>query len=171
MFPLLKIQFLDNDTFYLARLRYDADNRLHVAFGNQEDMEHALSLLPCKLNEINLSNNMIECTHDEQYLYTVIESNYEIVLTNDKKDKVTKKEKSKVDKNENLVLIQEITANISVLSSELASTDYKFVKAYECSILGENYDKDELIELHSKRDQLRAQIKELQGELEKLSIQ
>lgn len=55
-----------------------------------------------------------------------------------------------------------ITGKISELTQELSTTDYKVIKAYEASLVGEPVPYD-FTEVHAKRQALRDKINELEN--------
>lgn len=59
---------------------------------------------------------------------------------------------------------EKVTAEIDRLKTELTSTDYQVIKSYEYTLTGQPSPYD-LSNLHSERQQLREQIRELEQRL------
>lgn len=59
---------------------------------------------------------------------------------------------------------QYLSEKIRKLKSKLAAEDYKIIKCYEASLLNQELPYD-IQELHDKRQSLREQINQLEGEL------
>lgn len=64
--------------------------------------------------------------------------------------------------------IAELIDKISELKYKLKSDDYIIIKLYELSLVGEVSTEYDITTLHTERDSLRAQINELEKELETL---
>ena len=67
--------------------------------------------------------------------------------------------------------IQNLESQINELKSQLASTDYIFVKCYEASLVGKTIDEYNFEELHTERQSLREQINQLETELSALETE
>ena len=64
--------------------------------------------------------------------------------------------------------IQSLKSQISELKTQLASTDYIFVKCYEASLVDKTIDEYDFETLHAERQSLREQINQLETELSAL---
>ena len=60
--------------------------------------------------------------------------------------------------------ISQLTAQIDGLKAQIAASDYKIIKTYEYTLLGEQTEYD-IEEVHAERQTLRDQINTLQGQL------
>lgn len=102
------------------------------------------------------SENIYELSIDEVYIpketieETISYSDEELALIEKKRQK------------------NEITLKISNLKNTLASTDYKIIKSYEYTLVGEEIEYD-INELHLEREQLRDEINNLELELVSLN--
>lgn len=64
--------------------------------------------------------------------------------------------------------IQQVTAQINDLKSRIAASDYKIIKTYEYTLLGEQTEYD-IEEVHAERQTLRDQINALETQLADLN--
>ena len=64
--------------------------------------------------------------------------------------------------------IQQVTAQINDLKSRIAASDYKIIKTYEYTLLGEQTEYD-IEEVHAERQTLRDQINALETQLADLT--
>lgn len=66
--------------------------------------------------------------------------------------------------------IQQVTAQINVLKELIAASDYKVIKTYEYSLLGEQTEYD-MEAVHAERQALRDQINTLETQLTELTAE
>lgn len=66
--------------------------------------------------------------------------------------------------------IQQVTAQINDLKSRIAASDYKIIKTYEYTLLGEQTEYD-IEEVHAERQTLRDQINALETQLADLTAE
>jgi len=64
--------------------------------------------------------------------------------------------------------IQQVTAQIADLKARIAASDYKIIKTYEYTLLGEQTEYD-IEEVHAERQALRDQINDLETQLADLT--
>ena len=129
------------------------------------------------LNENTFENQSDDYYHGYTTLYCDIDEN-SVILSNDGSVYVepeqsepyvpTEEELAEQEKQSN---IQNLESQINELKSQLASTDYIFVKCYEASLVGKTIDEYNFEELHTERQSLREQINQLQTELSALETE
>ena len=66
--------------------------------------------------------------------------------------------------------ILQVTAQINDLKKQIAASDYKVIKTYEYSLLGEQAEYD-METVHAERQELRDQINELEAQLTELTAE
>ena len=66
--------------------------------------------------------------------------------------------------------IRQVTAQINDLKERIAASDYKVIKTYEYSLLGEQAEYD-METVHAERQALRDQINELEAQLAELTAE
>ena len=126
------------------------------------------------LNEHTFENQSDDYYHNYNTIYRNVDENT-VILSNDGSVYVEPEPlepyiptEDELAEQERQSYIQSLKSQISELKTQLASTDYIFVKCYEASLVDKTIDEYDFETLHSERQSLRQQINQLETELSAL---
>lgn len=178
-----KIKFIKSNLEYIVSLKMEL-GRVVCTFSSVDDAESAP--LSEGFIEINEHNNVVQGNfEDYKYIYKKELDNITFILTTNENDiyvepikpiEPVKPEQyvpteEEIAEQERQQKILNINNQINTLKSQLADTDYIFVKCYEASLVGESIDEYDFEILHTERQSLREQINVLEEELSELSVE
>lgn len=158
---------------------YSYPNKVKIAFNNNRPSDDILLsgfYVMCKTP----NGEFIDGSENTYLGYTTMHKDDEdaVILSNDGSVYVepepqepyiqTEEELAEQEKQSN---IQNLKSQISGLKTQLAETDYIFIKCYEASLVGKTIYEYNFEALHAERQLLREQINQLKTELSKLETE
>lgn len=172
-----KIRFIESNLEYMVSLKMEL-GRIVCTFSSVNDAESAP--LSEGFIEINEHNGIVQGNFkDYKYVYKEELDGITFILTTNESDIYVEPvepepyvpTEEEIAEQERQQKILNINSQINTLKSQLANTDYIFVKCYEASLVGETINEYDFEVLHTGRQSLREQINTLESELSKLMIE
>ena len=169
-----KIRFIESNLEYMVSLKMEL-GRIVCTFASVNDAESAP--LSEGFIEINEHNGIVQGNfEDYKYVYKEGLDGITFILTTNENDIYVEPvepepyvpTEEEIAEQERQRKIAEINSQISALKSQLADTDYIFVKCYEASLVGQTVDEYDFEILHNERQSIRNQINVLEKELSEI---
>ena len=182
------IIFQNDKTLYKVYLTIiDYNNKIKITF--IDNNRPSDDVLTSGFHEV-LKNFVEEDLEKEDFEFTLMNDGYDkytniykddvdsVILSNDGSVYVEPKPpepyiptEEELAEQEKQSQIQNLKLQISELKTQLAETDYIFVKCYEASLVGKTIDEYNFEALHAERQSLREQINQLEIELSALETE